>query len=728
MVDQHRKIKPAYYTIRKLHSPVEILKVDGTTATVKTRPLGHLPSYTLKGYKLVWEKGGQTGEIPLPTLKPGDPAWTVDLPVSGATLKLVTPLGYDIDDTIDRSSSSGAAGIVLDDPAAKLVGAWNTSKRFRGHIGPGYRTTGTPNQPNDGSATATFRFTAPKPGQYRLDMAYSPDPTRATNVPVTVTSGASTTNFSVNQQTALNKGSFREIGTVNLVDKQETVITIGTEGTTGFVIVDAIRFVPVSKSQVRISGVYPHLAVTSEHPEVGIGAVAPWADRLWAVTYGPHLPKGDSSNKLYEIDDQLNMVIRPESLGGTPANRFIHEPSKQLIIGPHFIDASRKVRNLPYTTAPGRYTATAAHLTDPDRIYMFTMEDGLYDVNVKDLSFITRYPDVQPRGDKFLFGYHGKGAFTGQGHLIAANNGRPLTQDTPLEPSGTLARWDGTTYAENGNRYLPLPAINNNTRYESNDGPVAGQPEFMAGWTQDFTVQHCEVTGPGGIRGNRNPATDPVWATGFDAKSVLVRVLESGTWNTWRLPKASFTHDGSHGWHTEWPRIRQLDPETPGSPYLMHMHGLFYNFPATFSSADFSGLTPLCSYYKMPVDYCMFNGQLVIAKNDLSKFGNRLAPRAQSNFWFGQLEDLANWGAPQGHGGVWMNDRLAAGERSDPFLVNGFTRITLHLRNNGDAAGAGARRIVQGLEDLDSGDHDQGPRGRIRLSKSSTTFRRNGCA
>jgi hypothetical protein len=102
VVDQHRKIKPAYYTIRKMFSPVEILKIDGTSATVKTRPPGHLPSYTLKGYKLMWQKGERKGEIPLPTLKPGDPAWTGDLPVPGATLKLVTPLGYDIDDTIQR--------------------------------------------------------------------------------------------------------------------------------------------------------------------------------------------------------------------------------------------------------------------------------------------------------------------------------------------------------------------------------------------------------------------------------------------------------------------------------------------------------------------------------------------------------------------------------------------------------------------------------------------------
>ena len=247
MVDQNRNLKPAYNTIRKLHSPVEILEVDGVTATVKTRPLGHLPSYTLKGYKLVWEKGEQTGEVPLPTLMPGDPAWTGDLPVSGAILKLVTPLGYDIDDNIDRSSFSDGVGIVLDDPGAELVGHLeflNHDSRIHRHRLPLQRDT---HQPNDGSATATFRFTAPTAGQYRLDMAYSPDPTRAPNVPVTVTSGASTADFSVNQQTALDNGSYREIGTVTLVDDQETVITIGTAGTTGFVILDAIRFVPLSE-------------------------------------------------------------------------------------------------------------------------------------------------------------------------------------------------------------------------------------------------------------------------------------------------------------------------------------------------------------------------------------------------------------------------------------------------------------------------------------------------
>ena len=52
--------------------------------------------------------------------------------------------------------------------------------------------------------------------------------------------------------------------------------------------------------------------------ECGIGAVVPWAGKLWMITYSPHCPTA-STDKLYEIDDHLNVDIRPESVGGTPA-------------------------------------------------------------------------------------------------------------------------------------------------------------------------------------------------------------------------------------------------------------------------------------------------------------------------------------------------------------------------------------------------------------------------
>jgi hypothetical protein len=438
---------------------------------------------------------------------------------------------------------------------------------------------------------------------------------------------------------------------------------------------------PASDKIVSISGVYPHLAMTNTHDECGVGAVVPWAGKLWAITYAPHQPNG-STDKLYEISPDLSRVTRPESVGGTPANRIIHAATEQLNIGPYFIDRNRNIRVIPPASAPGRLTASALHLTDPDRLYIFTMEDGVYDINAKDLTLIKRYPDVQGKGDRFLFGYHGKGAYTGQGRLIVTNNGRPNHQNDPTGPAGVLATWDGNTVADNGGSYS---ATNdpNNTAEENTVNPVAAQPQYIAGWTQVSKTQHCEATGPGGIHGNPNPGIDPVWATGFDAKSVLLHVMENRQWSLWRLPKGSYSHDGSHGWHTEWPRIRQLDPGDRQSIYLMHMHGIFYNFPGTFSAANFANLAPISNYYKMPTDYATFNGRIVMGKNDTSRFSNALVPKAESNLWFGTLEDLRNWGSPAGHGAVWMNEAVTTGRTSDPFLIGGFANRTLHLRNLG---------------------------------------------
>ncbi|MFV0265535.1 MAG: hypothetical protein ACK5HT_00205, partial [Draconibacterium sp.] len=93
----------------------------------------------------------------------------------------------------------------------------------------------------------------------------------------------------------------------------------------------------------QISGIYPHLAYYNNEGECGTGAVVPWAGRLWVITYGPHLPFG-SSDKLYEITPELVQIVRSESIGGTPANRMIHQESSQLFIGPYAIDANRNVK------------------------------------------------------------------------------------------------------------------------------------------------------------------------------------------------------------------------------------------------------------------------------------------------------------------------------------------------------------------------------------------------
>ena len=67
-------------------------------------------------------------------------------------------------------------------------------------------------------------------------------------------------------------------------------------------------FITCASAQVKISGIYPHLAMSNREGECGTGAVVPWADRLWVVTYAPHMPKG-STDKLYEITPDLKQIM-----------------------------------------------------------------------------------------------------------------------------------------------------------------------------------------------------------------------------------------------------------------------------------------------------------------------------------------------------------------------------------------------------------------------------------
>ncbi len=179
---------------------------------------------------------------------------------------------------------------------------------------------------------------------------------------------------------------------------------------------------PETKTEklVNISGTYPHLAYYNNEGECGTGAVVPWADRLWVITYGPHLPFG-SSDKLYEITPGLQQIVRDESIGGTPANRMIHQESNQLFIGPYAIDAERNVRTIPYNETPGRYTGNARHLINPEgTIYIGTMEEGFYEVNVNTLETTMLYEDGNVKNierddtksnesNSLLPGAHGKG-------------------------------------------------------------------------------------------------------------------------------------------------------------------------------------------------------------------------------------------------------------------------------------------------------------------------------
>lgn len=425
---------------------------------------------------------------------------------------------------------------------------------------------------------------------------------------------------------------------------------------------------PSSAQMPNFSGIYPHLAYYNNEGECGTGAVVCWQNDLWLITYAPHQPFG-SSDKLYRITPDLQKHTYEGSTGGTPANRMIHIESNQLFIGPYVIDKESNIRTIPYHSVPGRYTGIARHLTRPaDEVYIGTMEAGFYEVDVHTLATKTLYEDGNVTGKNnsnnsaqyspLLPGCHGKGLYSGQGVLVYSNNGEDSDEAKvrfDIE-AGSLSEWDGNT------------------------------------WKVIRRNQFTEVTGPGGIYGNTDPQNDPIWAVGWDHKSLLLGVRDKQEWHFYRLPKASFSYDGAHGWNTEWPRIRDIG--TNDKPdYLMTMHGMFWRFPATFTSGNSAGIRPRSAYLKVIGDFTRWNSQLVFGCDDSAQKeflntrkakGNIEGPgQSNSNVWFTDVELPDKLGPATAFGSVWLNDKLAGSEASEPYLFTGWTNKCTWIKNEG---------------------------------------------
>jgi hypothetical protein len=385
----------------------------------------------------------------------------------------------------------------------------------------------------------------------------------------------------------------------------------------------------------QIGGIFPHLSVVSEHEprsEAGIGALVPWADRLWFVGYVAHI--AGAGLGLFEVDATMAMRRHPASVTGTFANRLIHNPSNQAIIGPHIIDTKGVVRTFP-EMAKHRLAATMEHLTDPTQlVYFLTMEGLLFEASVKTLEAKQLFDLVKvlelPAGTR----PHFKSAYTDAGRVVVANNTYDERDFKRELAGGRLAEWDGKT------------------------------------WTILERKPFVEVMGKAWA-----PDTfgRPIYATGWDRASAILKVFRNGAWSTYRLPKGGQTFD--HAWNTEWMRIREVQTER----FLMDLHGLFYELPSLSYDGRVWGILPVARHLRMVPDFCSWRGLLVLGGDQT----DRSVGQPQSGLWFGHQDELWGWGKPQGWGGPWWEDRVEADALSDPFLMTGFDKKVLHLSQQG---------------------------------------------
>ncbi len=134
-------------------------------------------------------------------------------------------------------------GIVLDDKDAQLTGTWLPSNTVGPYVGAGYLHD---NDEDKGARQAVFATKLPKEGEYEVRLAYSPNPNRATNVPVTIAHAGGEASVTVNQKVIppIDK-TFVSLGKFKFSADKPAVVTISNDGTNGHVIVDAVQWIPV---------------------------------------------------------------------------------------------------------------------------------------------------------------------------------------------------------------------------------------------------------------------------------------------------------------------------------------------------------------------------------------------------------------------------------------------------------------------------------------------------
>jgi len=442
---------------------------------------------------------------------------------------------------------------------------------------------------------------------------------------------------------------------------------------------------------LSVSGIYPHLTVFNSDPkrersamECGLGAAVPWAGKLWSTTYTSH-DLGRGNDKLFAILPDMSLEIRPESVGGTSACRMIHRESRQLFIASYAIDEAGKVRVIPRDKLPGRLTALARHLTDPEhKVLYLTQEGAVYEVDVHSLAVTELFKKPLP-------GWHYKGAWTAQGRFFIAANGEDPAPSpfwkVDYTSAATKFETEKLTWPYLQTPYQPLatPRQTGQTMWRGISEDIGNLGEWDGqAWRILSRRQHLDITGPGGLTG---PTSDdePVWALGWDLRSAFIKVREkSGAWTTYRLPKSSYTADGVHGSNTEWPRICDVGD----GPRLIFLHNGLYELPTGFRDGHSAGLRHIASTLVTVTDMTKWNGQLVFSQQATSVHGIPFAVPGQphSNMQFLQRDDLPSWGPAEARGGVWVEDAVKANAPSDAILIGGYEQRCLHLVNHGDTA------------------------------------------
>ncbi|MBL9091995.1 MAG: FAD-dependent oxidoreductase [Planctomycetaceae bacterium] len=134
-------------------------------------------------------------------------------------------------------------GTTVDDAQAKLTGKWSEGRAALKWVGDCYRHDG---KKGDGTCSATFEAKLPAAGKYEVRFAYTPNGNRAVNAKVQVRHAGGSDVVEVDEtKTPPIDGVFISLGTYDFPADQPAVVTVTNAGTKGYLVVDAVQWLPV---------------------------------------------------------------------------------------------------------------------------------------------------------------------------------------------------------------------------------------------------------------------------------------------------------------------------------------------------------------------------------------------------------------------------------------------------------------------------------------------------
>ena len=284
------------------------------------------------------------------------------------------------------------------------------------------------------------------------------------------------------------------------------------------------------------------IATATNRSEVGIGALMPWADRLYFTTYLADSAVG-SGGVLGYIDVNGGETV-VDTHNSCHTGRLVHYETNTLCLGEYLIALDGTVRKVA-VLAQKRVTAWARHLTSPaTKVYACSMGSSsapalLWEVDIASgvgtqVANISTGLGLTTAHFKAMWTVYSNADLAGS---LYANTRLLLASNVQAKPgddanSGILCTWDGTTFT---------------SRDRSSFIEVAGNYEPGSGMM--------------------------AFAVGMDHKSPFLMLPHSsvgGTYRKFRFPAGTNTQD--YYITQEWMRIRPVQTER----FMMNAYGTWF--------------------------------------------------------------------------------------------------------------------------------------------------------